>query len=154
MKYKIWKYKIWLMILISLILFVLVGQVINEVNREEIQKLIIQQNGNCKLLKDENKKLSLFLDKILSNLNKEQKLYQEVKKIRAIAKEAEELILKSEKRLEEISQEENEEILLQNFSEINDNLQKAHLIHRFISNLLQAIFAPLFEKEVPKETII
>ena len=79
--------KICLIILLILsILFVLIRQiqVVKENYREEIQELITQQTETCKLLKNKNKKLSLFLDKTLNNLDKKQESYRETKKIRAM----------------------------------------------------------------------
>jgi len=136
---------------IGVLLFVLIGDItIKKIEDSKVEELIAEQIERCQNLKKDNSKISMMLEEILNRLNKEQKLYQEVKKFRALAQKAADLISENEKLINNIPNEKDIKVVKNNVSQVRENFDKIFLIHRLILN----VFAPLFEMEPPRQEIL
>ena len=147
----------WLIALLVIfcILFVFTDSVGANENEKEFNELIAEQKKVYQSFESENKKISAVLDKILDALNKEQKSYQEVKKFRNLARHAESLLSENEKLLKNVANEKDKQILAEMLLKIGNNFTKVSLIHRLLTNILLAIFSPLFgEDPPPPETVL
>ncbi len=139
-------------VLTVVVLFMLIGET-DTIENKMIQDLAEQEIKLCQILKDQNKQISVILDKILDGLDPKQESYKEVKKFRGLVQEAEKLLEEIEKMIDDIPSQKNHELLIKNLLEIDEKAELVSIIQEFLHNSIWTIFAPWLEKKPLPEII-
>jgi hypothetical protein len=141
---------------ITINLFLLIETTtIKRIRDDKLRAIIADRVKLCRDLKEDNRRISVILDEILNKVEKEPKLYQEIKKFRGLAQKAKEWLDENEKLINNIlAQRENDNEkdanVVKNLSIIKENFEKTLLIHRLIINVLETI---LPEMKSPRQEI-